>query len=130
MWHLMNLFDPILHLHFTFDPEKIEVLEEMGFFRQKLFNLEQMILSEERGPAVSGYGWVFVVNVTVMPLSKAVGVELHASSVLFGTHLYNERWWHELQMMIFLILGKGNMKNSPFGVPHVFYVTKGKMNLF
>ena len=33
-------------------------------------------------------------------------------------------------MMIFLILGKGNMKNSPFGVPHVFYVTKGKMNLF
>lgn len=76
-----------LHLYFTFDPEKIKVLEEMGFFRQKLFNLEQMILSEERGPAVSGYGWVFVVNVTVVPLSKAVGVELYASSVLFGTHL-------------------------------------------
>lgn len=49
----------------------------MGFFRQKLFNLEQMILSEERGLAVSGYGWVLVVNVTVVPFSKVVGVELH-----------------------------------------------------
>lgn len=70
----MNLFDPILHLYFTFDPEKNKVLEEMGFFRQKLFNLEQMILSEEMGPAVAGYGWVFVVNVTVVPLSKAVAL--------------------------------------------------------
>lgn len=52
-------------------------LEEMVFFRQKLFNLEQMILSEERGLAVSGYGWVLVVNVTVVPFSKVVGVELH-----------------------------------------------------
>ena len=32
------------------------------------------------GLAVPGYGWVLVVNVTVVPFSKVVGVELHTSS--------------------------------------------------